>query len=50
MPLKARVLALLSSEIIVQDESQGGGPPYGTHPHLCTIGAHSGCARPPRLP
>ena len=25
MPLKARVLALLSSEIIVQDESQGGG-------------------------
>ena len=42
MPLKAEVLALLSAEVIVQDESRGGGPPYGTHPHLCTNGAHSG--------
>lgn len=50
MPLKAEVLALLSAEIVVQDENQGGGPPYGTHPHLCTSGAHSGCVRPAMLP
>lgn len=50
MPLKAEVLALLSAEIVVQDENQGGGPPYGTHPHLCTNGAHSGCVRPAMLP